>query len=76
MAGTPSITFIEQATPVDQYGHALSAVARSAPRALLDSISSEDLGDRLRSRSAAATIASGGLAIRERQELGPRDPGC
>src|SRR5262245_37186405 len=41
----PEITFIEQAAPVDEYGRALYAVARSVLRALIDSLSEEDLSD-------------------------------
>jgi hypothetical protein len=44
-ASTPHITFIEQNAPVDEYGRALYAVARSVVRALLDSLSNEDLSD-------------------------------
>lgn len=40
-----NITFIEQNAPVDEYGRALYAVARSVLRALIDSISNEDLTD-------------------------------
>lgn len=40
-----NITFIEQNAPVDEYGRALYAVARSVLRALVDSISDEDLRD-------------------------------
>lgn len=40
-----NITFIEQAAPVDEYGRALYAVSRSILRALIDSISDEDLTD-------------------------------
>lgn len=39
------ITFIEQNAPVDEYGRALYAVCRSVLRALIDSISPEDLTD-------------------------------
>ena len=39
------ITFIEQNAPVEEYGRALYAVARSVLRALLDSLSREDLTD-------------------------------
>lgn len=39
------ITFIEQSAPMDEYGRALYAVCRSIMRALIDSISSEDLTD-------------------------------
>jgi hypothetical protein len=42
---TPQITFIEQSAPVDEYGRALYAVARSVLRALIDSLSNEDLTD-------------------------------
>lgn len=41
----PEVTFIEQAAPVDEYGRALYAVARSVFRALIDSMSAEDLTD-------------------------------
>lgn len=40
-----NITFIEQNSPIDEYGRALYAVARSIVRALIDSISEEDLTD-------------------------------
>ncbi|MFP8834974.1 hypothetical protein ACLIJR_11985 [Hydrogenophaga sp. XSHU_21] len=43
MAAT--VTFIEQAAPVDEYGRALYAVARSIVRAMIDSLSEEDLSD-------------------------------
>jgi hypothetical protein len=43
MAAT--ITFIEQNAPIDEYGRALYAVSRSIIRALIDSLSSEDLAD-------------------------------
>lgn len=41
----PSVTFIEQNDPVDEYGRALYAVTRSILRAYIDSISDEDLSD-------------------------------
>lgn len=41
----PEVTFIEQNAPVDEYGRALYAVARSVLRALIDSLSDEDLTD-------------------------------
>lgn len=41
----PEITFIEQSAPIDEYGRALYAVARSVLRALIDSLSEEDLTD-------------------------------
>ncbi len=44
-AGTPRVTFIEQNAPIDEYGRALYAVARSVLRALIDSLSEEDLTD-------------------------------
>lgn len=40
-----NITFIEQNAPIDEYGRALYAVSRSVLRALIDSISDEDLTD-------------------------------
>lgn len=39
------ITFIEQGAPIDEYGRALYAVSRSILRALIDSITKEDLTD-------------------------------
>ncbi len=41
----PTVTFIEQRAPIDEYGRALYAVARSVLRALIDSLSNEDLTD-------------------------------
>jgi hypothetical protein len=41
----PQVTFIEQNAPIDEYGRALYAVARSVLRALIDSLSEEDLTD-------------------------------
>jgi hypothetical protein len=38
-----NITFIEQNAPIDEYGRALYAVGRSVLRALIDSLSSQDL---------------------------------
>lgn len=45
MPDQPLVTFIEQGAPIDEYGRALYAVSRSILRALLDSLSSEDLSD-------------------------------
>jgi hypothetical protein len=39
------ITFIEQSAPLDEYGRGLYAVGRSVLRALLDSLTNEDLTD-------------------------------
>lgn len=39
------VTFIEQAAPVDEYGRALYAVARSIVRAMLDQLTYDDLAD-------------------------------
>jgi hypothetical protein len=39
------VTFLEQAAPVDEYGRALYAVARSVIRAMLDQLSDDDLTD-------------------------------
>lgn len=44
-ANMAEITFIQQNAPIDEYGRALYAVARSVLRALLDSLSNEDLRD-------------------------------
>lgn len=41
----PRVTFIEQHAPVTEYGRGLYAVARSVLRALIDSLSNEDLTD-------------------------------
>lgn len=41
----PSVTFLEQNAPIDEYGRALYAVSRSVLRALIDSLSGEDLTD-------------------------------
>ena len=40
-----NVTFIQQAAPVDEYGRALYAVARSIVRAMLDQLAPDDLGD-------------------------------
>jgi len=45
LARKPIVTFIEQNEPIDEYGRALYAVARSVLRALIDSLSDEDLAD-------------------------------
>ena len=45
MDNRPQVTFLEQNAPVDEYGRALYAVCRSVIRALLDSLSNEDLID-------------------------------
>jgi hypothetical protein len=45
MSDKGPITFLEQNAPIDEYGRALYAVSRSVLRALLDSLSSEDLTD-------------------------------
>lgn len=39
------VTFLEQKNPVDEYGRALYAIARSIIRALLDQLSRDDLTD-------------------------------
>ncbi len=44
-ASAGKVTFLEQMAPIDEYGRALYAVARSVIRALLDSLSNEDLTD-------------------------------
>ncbi len=41
----PKVTFIQQNEPVGEYGRALYAVARSVVRALIDSLTNEDLTD-------------------------------
>ena len=44
-SNTPKVTFLKQKEPIDEYGRALYAVARSIFRAFVDSISNEDLTD-------------------------------
>ncbi|MBB3769712.1 hypothetical protein FHS55_000298 [Angulomicrobium tetraedrale] len=41
----PQVTFIEQNAPIDEYGRALYAVSRSVLRAMLDTLTEEDLTD-------------------------------
>lgn len=45
MSTKADVTFIEQKTPIDEYGRALYAVCRSVLRALIDSLTEEDLTD-------------------------------
>ncbi len=45
MSTKPAVTFIDQTAPVEEYGRALYAVARSIVRALLDALSDQDLAD-------------------------------
>jgi hypothetical protein len=45
------VTFLAQAAPIDEYGRALYAVARSILRALLDQITNDDLEDLQTDRS-------------------------
>lgn len=45
MDDTPSVTFLRQNDPPDEYGRALYAVSRSILRAMLDSLGTEDLED-------------------------------
>lgn len=42
---TKNVTFIEQNAPLDEYGRGLYAVSRSVLRALIDSLTREDLTD-------------------------------
>jgi hypothetical protein len=57
-----NVTFLEQNAPIDEYGRGLYAVARSVLRALLDSLSEEDLADlntplnRVRMRQLAKVV--------------------
>lgn len=44
-AQRPTVTFIDQKEPIEEYGRALYAVGRSILRAHLDSLSSDDLTD-------------------------------
>lgn len=70
----PQITFIEQNAPVDEYGRALYAVARSILRALLDSLSKEDLTD-LNTPLAEVTMRQLAKVVRVDRDKGMRGDG-
>lgn len=69
-----SVTFIEQGAPIDDYGRALYAVARSVVRALLDSLSDEDLLD-LNSPVGDVTMRQLAKVVRLDRDKGMRGDG-
>jgi hypothetical protein len=69
-----NITFIQQNAPVDEYGRALYAVARSVLRALLDSLSNEDLTD-LNSPLKEVTMRQLAKVVRLDRDKGMRGDG-
>ena len=73
-ATKPRITFIEQNAPVDEYGRALYAVARSVIRALLDSLTDEDLTD-LNCSAGDVTLRQLAKVIRLERDKGMRGDG-
>jgi hypothetical protein len=68
------ITFIEQAAPIDEYGRALYAVCRSVLRALIDSLSQEDLTD-LNTPLADVTMRQLAKVARMERDKGMRGDG-
>lgn len=68
------ITFIQQTAPVDEYGRALYAVSRSILRALLDSLTIEDLAD-LNSPLADVTVRQLAKIARLERDKGMRGDG-
>lgn len=62
------VTFLAQAAPVDEYGRALYAVARSILRALLDQIGKDDLEDLQVERSQITLRQLAKLARLERDK--------
>ncbi len=69
-----NVTFIEQDAPIDEYGRALYAVARSIVRALLDSLSEEDLTD-LNSPIGNVTMRQLAKVVRLDRDRGMRGDG-
>lgn len=70
----PNITFIEQNAPIDEYGRALYAVSRSVLRALIDSLSAEDLSD-LNTPIENVTMRQLAKVIRMERDKGMRGDG-
>ncbi|GAA5161730.1 hypothetical protein [Amycolatopsis dongchuanensis] len=68
------VTFLGQAEPVDEYGRALYAVARSVLRALLDQLSSDDLTD-LNCDRADVTLRQLAKVARLHRDKGMRGDG-
>jgi hypothetical protein len=69
-----NITFIQQNAPIDEYGRALYAVARSVLRALLDSLTNEDLTD-LNSPLKEVTMRQLAKVVRLDRDKGMRGDG-
>jgi hypothetical protein len=70
----PEVTFLEQNAPIDEYGRALYAVCRSVLRALIDSLSSEDLTD-LNTPIDDVTIRQLAEVVRLERDKGMRGDG-
>jgi hypothetical protein len=68
------VTFLEQREPVDEYGRALYAVARSVIRALLDQLTAEDLTD-LNTDRADVTVRQLAKVVRLELDKGMRGDG-
>lgn len=68
------VTFIEQDAPVEEYGRALYAVARSIFRALIDSLTEEDLTD-LNSPIDRITLRQLAKVVRLDRDKGMRGDG-
>lgn len=69
------ITFLRQAQPVDEYGRALYAVARSIIRAQLDGMSAEDLEDLNLSNRTDVTMRQLSVYARLERDKGQRGDG-
>ncbi len=70
----PEITFIEQDSPIDEYGRALYAVARSIVRAHMDAFTNEDLTD-LNTPLADVRLRQLAKVARLNRDLGARGDG-
>lgn len=70
----PEVTFIQQDQPIDEYGRALYAVARSIFRALIDSLTNEDLRD-LNTPLADVRLRQLAKVIRLERDKGMRGDG-
>lgn len=73
-ANTPNVTFISQKEPVDEYGRALYAIARSILRAFIDSLSDEDLTD-LNTDLADVRLRQFAKVVRLERDKGMRGDG-
>jgi hypothetical protein len=70
----PTVTFIEQNAPIDEYGRALYAVSRSVLRALIDSLSEDDLSD-LNTPIERVTMRQLAKVVRLERDKGMRGDG-